>query len=188
MVSRPGNPAAEGAGIKMQTRVFIRPIELADANTFVGLHHRHHKPVVGHKFSIAAIANAEIVGVAIIGRPVARLENFKTTLEVTRLCTNGHPNACSALYAAAARIGKEMGYCKIQTFILDTESGISLKASGWELDRLTRGGQWKHTDGKPRRTDQPTCKKYKWYRHLNEEIVMRDELDRLGVDPQLSLV
>ena len=30
----------------------IRPISLAEANAFVEEHHRHHKPVVGHKFSI----------------------------------------------------------------------------------------------------------------------------------------
>lgn len=30
------------------------PITLKEANAFVERYHRHHKPVVGHKFSIAA--------------------------------------------------------------------------------------------------------------------------------------
>lgn len=30
------------------------PITLKEANAFVVRYHRHHKPVVGHKFSIAA--------------------------------------------------------------------------------------------------------------------------------------
>ena len=30
----------------------IVPVSLAEANAFVSQYHRHHKPVVGHKFSI----------------------------------------------------------------------------------------------------------------------------------------
>lgn len=83
-------------------------------------------------------------------------------MEVTRLVTNGQPNACSALYGAAARIGACLGYTKIQTYILDSETGVSLRAAGWVYEGVAGGGQWKHTDGKPRRTDQPTCLKGRW--------------------------
>lgn len=48
------------------------PISLKEANAYVERYHRHHKPVVGHKFSIAAAVDGEIVGVAIVGRPVSR--------------------------------------------------------------------------------------------------------------------
>ena len=44
-------------------------LELGEANAFVAQHHRHHRPVVGHKFSIGAVLGEKIVGVAIIGRP-----------------------------------------------------------------------------------------------------------------------
>ena len=129
--------------------------------------HRHHKPVQGHRFSIGTVTpDGALVGGASVGRPVARLTNSKEVLEVTRLVTDGTPNACSTLYAAAARIGKELGYLRIQTFILDTEPGTSLKAAGWKLDGVSPGGQWKHTDGKPRRTDQPTVPKQRWVREL----------------------
>lgn len=146
----------------------IVPVELKEANQFILSLHRHHKPVQGHRFSIGVEKEGKLVGVACIGRPVARLTNQKEVLEVTRLCTDGTRNACSALYSAAARIGKEMGYKKIQTFILDEEPGVSLKASGWEYDGWSQGGQWKHTDGKPRRTDQPTCPKHRYAKKLND--------------------
>ena len=46
----------------------ICPVSLAEANAFVAEHHRHHKPVVGHKFSIGCTDGEKIVGVAIVGR------------------------------------------------------------------------------------------------------------------------
>jgi hypothetical protein len=145
----------------------VRHVELAEANDFVSKYHRHHKPVVGHRFSIACVIDDTIHGVAIVGRPVARMVDSSTTLEVTRLVTDGTANACSFLYGAAARAGKELGYSKIQTYILESETGITLKASGWKIASVTQGGEWKHTDGKPRRTDQPTEKKVRWEKVLN---------------------
>lgn len=79
----------------------ICPITLKEANAFVEQHHRHHNPVVGHKFSIGCTDGEKIVGVAIVGRPVSRHLDDGWTLEVTRLCTDGTRNACSMLYAAA---------------------------------------------------------------------------------------
>ena len=87
----------------------IVSLELGEANAFVAQHHRHHRPVVGHKFSIGAVMGEKIVGVAIIGRPVARGRDDGETLEVTRLCTDGTRNACSFLYGAAAK-AVELGY------------------------------------------------------------------------------
>ena len=146
--------------------MIIVPITLKSANEFVILHHRHHKPAQGHKWSIGLIENNEIVGVAIVGRPVARGSDNGLTAEVTRLCTNGIKNGCSMLYGAAARVAKEMGYVKIQTYILDSELGISLKATGWKMETVTAGGQWKYTGGAERRTDQPTEKKHRWAKEL----------------------
>lgn len=48
------------------------PMTLKEANAYVEQHHRHHGPVVGHKFSIGLSDGEKIVGVAIVGRPVAR--------------------------------------------------------------------------------------------------------------------
>lgn len=121
----------------------VKPISLADANRFVAEHHRHHKPVRGHKFSLGCMANGHLAGVAIVGRPVSRYLDDGLTLEVNRLCTDGTKNACSFLYGAAARAAKVLGYHRIVTYILDTESGTSLRvrlavrgAGGWTgMDR-----------------------------------------------------
>jgi len=146
----------------------IVSLELKQANAFVELHHRHHKPARGHRYSIGCVdADGVLRGACIVGRPVARAINYSEVLEVTRLVTDGTFNACSILYGAAARAGKAIGYKKIQTYILEDELGTTLKASGWTMVAMTQGGLWSHTDGKPRRTDQPTCRKARWEKILN---------------------
>ena len=103
----------------------IVPLTLREANAFVLEYHRHHGPTVGYKFAVGALKEMRLVGVAIAGRPVARGEDNGDTLEVTRLATDGTRNACSALYSACARIAREMGYHRIITYVLMTESGVS---------------------------------------------------------------
>lgn len=163
--------ARHGATNVATNRFTIRPCELKDANAFVARLHRHHKPVVGHRFSIGCwLQDASLVGVAIIGRPVARMTNQRQTVEVTRLCTDGTEHACSALYAAAARIAKEIGYAKIQTFILVSEPGTSLKAAGWLMEMESAGGDWNRASHRsPRRVDQPMCPKQRWGKVLHPE-------------------
>jgi hypothetical protein len=117
-------------------------IQLSEANAFVSEHHRHHKPVIGHLFSIGAVINDELVGVAIVGRPVARMRDDGLTAEVTRLCTDGTKNACSFLYGAAARAAFALGFKRIGTYILASEPGTSLTATGWRLIGETKGGSW----------------------------------------------
>lgn len=116
------------------------PIDLKDAQMFINELHRHHAAAIRDKFRIAASKDGEIVGVAQVGRPVARNLCDGKTLEVLRLCTNGEKDVCSFLYSRCARIAKEMGYRKIITYILETETGTSLKASGWVLEDSNCGG------------------------------------------------
>ena len=118
------------------------PVSLKEANAFVAAHHRHHKPVTGHKFSIGCAAEGRLVGVAIVGRPVSRYLDDGLTLEVNRLCTTGEQNACSMLYGAAARAAKAMGYHKIITYTLDSEPGTTLRAAGWTCAGPAGGKRW----------------------------------------------
>ncbi len=118
------------------------PVSLREANAFVEAHHRHHKPVVGHKFSIGCEVDGRLAGVVIAGRPVSRHLDNGLTLEVTRLCTTGERNACSMLYSAAARAAKAMGYRKIVTYTLDTEDGASIRAAGWTCAGPAGGLRW----------------------------------------------
>lgn len=136
-------------------KLALWPVRLDEANAFVARHHRHHKPVVGHKFSIGAALGDILVGVAIIGRPVSRMRDDGATLEVTRLCTDGTRNACSFLYGAAARAAFALGYRRVGTYILASESGASLKASGWRLIGERGGGSWSRSD-RPRIDIAPT--------------------------------
>ena len=133
-------------------------IELGEANAFVTAHHRHHKPVVGHLFSLGAVLGDKIVGVAIVGRPVSRFRDNGMTAEVTRLCTDGTRNACSFLYGASARAAFALGFTKVGTYILATENGASLKASGWRLIGETPGRSWSVTS-RPRVDKHPLQKK-----------------------------
>lgn len=146
--------------------LYVVPVELTEANTFIAALHRHHAPVVGHRFSLGCVDDdGTLHGVCVVGRPVARLAGHpRDVAEVTRLATDGTPNACSILYGAAARAARAMGFRRIQTYTLPSEGGASLRASGWASEGAAGGGQWKHTDGKPRRTDQPTEIKARWAR------------------------
>ena len=120
------------------------PVTLAEANAFVEQKHRHHGKTAGHKFSVAVgdTETGEIVGVAIVGRPVSRFLDDGWTLEVNRLSTDGTKNACSMLYAAAWRAARAMGYKKLVTYILDSENGTSLKAAGWKCIGQAGGLRW----------------------------------------------
>lgn len=117
----------------------IVPCELSEANAFVAQHHRHHKPVVGHRFSLAVSDGQAVRGVAIVGRPIARMLDDGETLEVTRVATDGAINACSALYAACWRAARAMGYRRLVTYILDTELGTSVRAAEHATRELARG-------------------------------------------------
>lgn len=124
----------------------IVPISFAEAKEFIRRHHRHHKPPVGHKFSIGCANGKEVVGVAVIGRPVARMLDDTWTLEVTRLCTDGTKNACSILYATAWRAARALGYRRLITYILKDEKGTSLIAAGWRCVGKCGGGSWNRKD------------------------------------------
>jgi hypothetical protein len=83
--------------------MMIVPCTISDAKAFVAQHHRHHTAPQGGLFAVAAESGGKVVGVAIVGRPVARMSDDGWTAEVTRLCVVDAPNACSALYAACWR-------------------------------------------------------------------------------------
>lgn len=120
----------------------LKPVTLKEANSFVAENHRHYPPVTGHKFSIGVSDGEKIVGVVIVGRPVSRYLDDGWTMEVTRLCTDGTKNACSMLYAAAWRAGRAMGYRRAVTYILESESGVSLRATGWKCTGRAGGLTW----------------------------------------------
>lgn len=127
------------------------PIELKEANAFVEKLHRHHAPVHRDKFRFGCVDDDGILhGVIQLARPVSRMLDDGFTIEVVRCCTDGTYNVCSFLYSRAARIAKEMGYNRIITYILQSENGTSLKASGWELEDECCGGISWNVPSRPR--------------------------------------
>ena len=139
----------------------LTPITFPEANEFVRKFHRNHKPVIGHKYSIAASIGDNVIGVVMIGRPVSRHLDNGWTLEVTRCCTDGTKNACSFLYSAAWRAARAMGYKKLITYTLKDEGGASLRASNWKCLGEAGGGNW-NVKSRPRIDSDHQQKKLKW--------------------------
>ena len=156
------------------------PLELQEANAFVTEHHRHHEAVYRNKFRIGCADDEGVLhGVIQCARPVSRMLDDGKCIEVVRCCSDGTFNVCSFLYSRAARIAKEMGYERIITYILQSEDGTSLKASGWNLDEVNCGGGTWNRPGRPRellayqlslfdenKPKYPVEKKQRWIKYL----------------------
>lgn len=126
------------------------PVRFEDACGFVSMWHRHHRPPVGCKFCIGVARDSVLIGVAIVGRPVARSFDDGLTLEVTRTATDGTPNANSMLYGAAWRAAKALGYQRLVSYTQAGESGASLRAAGYRIFAQRRARRGWHTPSRPR--------------------------------------
>lgn len=124
-------------------------VTLDEANAMVARLHRHSEPVVQHKFSIGALGDGKIQGVAIVEIPKGRGNMDGWSLEITRTRTNGYPNACSFLYGACWRLIKGFGYLRGITYTKDSELGASVRAAGWVAEGWTKGREW-HCRSRPR--------------------------------------
>lgn len=134
----------------------IMPITLKAAGAFVKAHHRHNGPVTGHKFSISVHRDGELVGVANVGRPVARALDNGITAEVNRTCTDGARNANSMLYGAAWRACKAMGYTRLITYTQNGECGASLRAAGFRMVKeLSARKSWAESSVKLKEKKHP---------------------------------
>jgi hypothetical protein len=125
--------SSEAAADRVTAGLRLVPVTFSEACEFVAAWHRHHTPPRGHKFSIGVASGDTLVGVAMVGRPVARHLDDGMTLEVNRTCTDGHHNANSMLYGAAWRAAKALGYRRLITYTQAGESGSSLAAAGWRV-------------------------------------------------------
>ena len=148
------------------------PTTISDACAYVAQYHRHHRAPQGGLFAIAVATDTGICGVAIVGRPVARMANDGWTAEVTRVATDGTHNACSMLYGAAWRATRALGYRKLITYTLGSEPGTSLRASGYVLVGQTNGGSWSRAD-RPRVDKHPLQEKLRWER-TNSAVMCQD--------------
>jgi hypothetical protein len=123
-------------------KLSIVPCTLEKARWFVRQVHRHHGAPISGLFAVACEAGGQLRGVAIVGRPVARLLQDGATAEVTRVATDGTPNACSMLYGACWRAARALGYHRLITYTLASEPGTSLQAAGWRDVKDVRAKSW----------------------------------------------
>ena len=129
----------------------IVPITFRQACAFIAAYHRHHRPPRGMKFALGVVDDSgELVGVATVGRPVARHLDDGWTVEVTRTCTRGARNANSMLYGSAWRVALAMGYYRLITYTQRGETGASLRAAGLRAVAALSGRPGWHTPSRPR--------------------------------------
>lgn len=148
----------------------LRPIGVRAACDEVKRLHRHLPRVVGGLFGAAVYVGDELVGVAVASLPKARLSQDGFTVEITRVATDGHANACSRLYAALCRASAAVGVRRVITFTRTDEPGTSLVAAGFVEDGLTREQSW----GRPRRPrDGGPSQVRRWVRYLHEPKLRR---------------
>lgn len=137
-----------------QPRLQIVPCSRDEAQAFVTLHHRHHNPRVGDKFCLAvADETGKVRGVAQVGLPTGPWKDDVWTLEVTRVATDGCENACSALYGAAWRAARALGWRRLITYTLTAESGSSLRAAGWKVIGERPARSWAKSSKRRPRVD-----------------------------------
>lgn len=139
----------------------VVPMTLREARAYVAEHHRHHKPPQGGLYAIGASNGSDVVGVVIVGRPVARLADNGWTVEVTRLASDGTPNVPSMLYRAAWRAARAMGYRKLITYTLKSEPGTSLRAAGFALVGEVTKRSW-NTPSRPRVDKDERQPRFRW--------------------------
>ncbi len=150
--------------------MYIVPITIREAQFFVDEHHRHHAAPQGALFAIA-VASEEWRktvyedrprGVAIVGRPVSRALDDGWTVEITRVAVLPNtPNCCSMLYGACRRAALAMGYKRVITYTLASESGASLRGAGFRVVADVRGESWNRPN-RPRVDTHPLQDKFRW--------------------------
>lgn len=127
-------------------RARIIPLTLRQANDFVEAHHRHSARTSndGGKFAIGLEHDGQLVGAAIVGRPVARMLQRPGAAELLR-CRIG-PGAPAgsgkALNSRCKRIWQLMGGTKLLTYTLAHESGGSLSGAGFYREADVAGRKW----------------------------------------------
>lgn len=164
----------------------IRPITKTAARIFVNEHHRHNEAPTEMQvsFAIGLWEDGELVGVATAGQPVARALADGFTLEINRSCIRGLTNnANSIVYGAICRAAKALGYRRVVTYTLHSESGASLRASGFTRVADIGSRSWQD-DSKVRvrydtnlfgeRVNAANEPKYRWERDLGESVRLAD--------------
>ena len=145
----------------MSDRLEIVPLTRSQAQDFIRDFHRHHRPSVSDIFRMGLEQEGELVGCAMVGRPVARALCDGHTVEITRLCVREDvPNGASKLLGACRRAAWALGYRRLITYTLKSEGGSSLRAAGYSLVGERPDRHW-NAPSRPR-VERKTGQKYLW--------------------------
>lgn len=115
-------------------------LKLETAQGFVAQHHRHSKPLRRHMFSIGAMDAPgchELHGICTVDRCSSAWAKRRNHLEIRRLCVkpDAPRNTASYLLSKARDACFAMGYDVIVTYTKPSESGASLMACGFWLQK-----------------------------------------------------
>lgn len=146
--------------LSSEQRLSVAPMTLRAAFAYVKAKHRHAKKIQGGLFAVGAEVAGQLVGCAIVGMPVAPMLQDGRTVEIRRCCTDGTRNACSFLYRVCVRIASAMGYRRVLTYTLESESGASLRGAGFKVTKRTRAEHWNRPSRE--REEQPLQHKLRW--------------------------
>ena len=158
-------------GLLLDWQLEIRPIDRESARRFVARHHAHCRPPLIWRFHTAIYNGNTLLGVAIVGNPVAPALNGRGIVEVNRLCIRRDTavalrwNASSMLYGWCAREAARQGWQKIITYTRVDEMGTSLRASGWTPESRVRGRGW-HSARRARSNTNSWIGKVRWGKSL----------------------
>jgi hypothetical protein len=141
----------------------IIPMTIKAANEFIKQYHRHNDPTVSGKFALGCTNDeGKLIGAAVSGRPVGRGFDDGKTLEIYRVATDGTFNANSFIYGRIKRIAQLMGYQRIFTYTLVTETGATMRAIGAKEDGVIKAREWS-CKSRPRRSqDVYKSDKMRW--------------------------
>ncbi|MFK4046384.1 Hypothetical protein HVIM_03893 (plasmid) [Roseomonas mucosa] len=164
--------ADTGCGqLLLDWKLEIRPVSFAHAADFVRRHHAHNAAPTAWRYGAAITNGVSLLGVVMVGNPVARGLMGRGTVEVNRLCIRRDVprvlawNACSQLYGWAAREAEARGFERIVTYTRVDEEGGSLRACGWIREAHVRGRLW--NSPMRARTDRASLiDKHRWSRAL----------------------
>ncbi len=159
-------------GLVLDWMLETRPIERERARAFIADHHAHCDPPVTWRFHQGIFNGRTLLGVAIVGNPVAPALMGRGIVEVNRLCIRRDTadalrwNAASMLYSWCAREAARLGWQKIITYTRIEEAGTSLRAAGWIAETRVRGRGW-HSARRARSNTNSWIDKIRWSKRLD---------------------
>lgn len=155
----------------MARRFTTRWLPLREACGFIARHHRHHVPPQGGIVALGLWEDEKLVGIGILGRPLARAAQMNGDAELIRLCVLPDvAHAASALQARMKRVAQSLGFRRMLTYTLADEAGTSMRAAGMQRDiDLTRGGEWTTPTRKRLAAIHPTARKIRWWTELKSQ-------------------